>query len=505
MIRVRSLSASSAQKGLWLAQKMSPETLNHAMFTWDVDGELDAAVMESAFRHVLGEAEVLRLNFVDDGGEPRQVLRELEDWRPFFRDLSAAADPEQAAREALADVVGKPFDLERDLLLRLGVVKLAAARSLVVIAYHHIVSDGYGAGGLLSRRLAEVYTALVRGSTVPELPHPWDVESFAAEVAEYRSSQKFADDTEFWRTYLMDAPEPAQVPRVAMSDSARAALSEPMSDADRWSQVADSIGMASRTLTVPRAEADAWTEAAKSMGVWMSSLLAAAAAVFFRHRCDRPQFLLSLAVANRVGVASRTPGLAVNVVPIRIEVPLGATFIEIADAVVDETFEISGHTACHYSDIQRASGASLTGRGSFGAVINVVEFAEELHFADSPARHLGATIGAFDELSIGFHTAGSAGSELFLRLDAPASLYSGAELRFIGEELIAYIRAATAASSQPVGALDVVSGAERDRVLTAPNDTDVAVPGLTVPELFARQVERTPDAGAGGLGESEGA
>lgn len=494
-IRVHSFSVSSAQRGLWLAQKMSPDTLSHGMFMWDVDGELDAAVMESAFRHVLGEAEVLRVNFVDDGSELRQVPRELGDWRPFFLDLSAAADPEQAAREALAGVVGRPFDLERDLLLRLGVVRLAAARSLVVIAFHHIVSDGYGAAGLLSRRLAEVYTALVGGSTVPELPHPWDLESFASEVAEYRASQKFAEDTEFWRTYLADAPEPAQVPRVPLSDSARAALSEPMGSADRWSQLADSIGMVSRTLTVPRAEADAWTESAKSMGVWMSSLLAAAAAVFFRHRCDRRVFLFSLAVANRVGAASRTPGLAVNVVPVRVEVPLGATFIEIADAVVDETYEISGHTACHYSDIQRASGTGLSSRGSFGAAINVVEIAEELHFADNPARHLGGTIGAFDELSIGFYTDGSADSDLFLRLDAPAGMYSGEELRLIGTELIAYMRAVLGADARlPVGALDVVSGAERDRVLTAPNDSDVPLPELTVPELFARQVEQAPEA-----------
>ncbi|WP_406289350.1 non-ribosomal peptide synthetase [Embleya sp. NBC_00896] len=503
MFPVRSFGASSAHKGLWLAQKMSPDTLNHALSMWDVDGELDAAVMESAFRHVLDEAEVLRVNFVDDGSGLRLVPRELGDWRPFFLDLGAEADPEQAAREALADMVKQPFDLERDLLFRLGVVKLAAARSLVVIAYHHLISDGYGAGGLLSRRLAEVYTALVRGSKVPELPHPWDAESFATEAAEYGASAKFTEDTEFWRDYLTDAPAPAQVPRVALSDATRSALAEPMGSVDRWGQLADSIGMVSRTLTVPRAEADTWIETAKSMGVWMSSMLTAAAAVFFRHRCDRPEFLLSLAVANRVGAASRTPGLAVNVVPVRVRIPLGATFTEIADAVVDETYEIFGQTTCHYSEIQRASGTVLSGRGSFGAVMNVVEFAEQLHFADHPASYLGGTTGAFDELAIGVYTDGSADSDLYVRLDAPAGLYSGAELRFIGAELIAYIRAVMAADPQlPVGALDVVSGAERDRVLPAPHDTDAPVPGLTVPELFARQVERAPDAVAVVSGDS---
>lgn len=502
LICVRSFGASSAHKGMWRAQEMAPDTPNHALTMWDVDGELDAAVMESAFLHVMDEAEVLRVNFVDDGSGLRLAPRELGDWRPFFLDLSAEADPEQAAREALADMVRQPFDLERDLLFRLGVVKLAPTRSLLVIAYHHLISDGFGAGGLLSRRLAEVYTALVRGQKVPELAHPWDAESFAAEAVDYLASQKFTEDTEFWRDYLTDAPAPAQVPRVALSDAQRSALCEPMSSADRWSEVAETIGMVSRTLTVARAEADVWTQTATSMGVWMSQMLTAAAAVFFRHRCDRPEFLLSLAVGNRVGVASRTPGLAVNVVPVRVGIPLSATFTEIADALVDETYEIFGHTACHYSDIQRASKTVLSGRGSFGAVVNVVEFVEQLHFADSPARYSGATTGTFEELSIGVYTDGSADSDLFIRLDAPASLYHRAELRFIGEELIAYIRAVVAAGAQPVGALDVVSGVERDRMLTAPHDTEVPLPGLTVPQLFARQVERDPDAVAMVSGDS---
>ncbi|MFJ8057689.1 AMP-binding protein [Streptomyces sp. NPDC096142] len=490
---MRSFGASSAQKGLWLAQKMSPDTLNHALFMWDVAGQLDREAMASAFRHVLAEAEVLRVNFVDDDGELRQVTRELGSWQPFFIDVGAAADPEQAAREALAELVGRPFDLERDLLLRLGVVDLGADRSLVVISYHHLVSDGYGAGGLLSRRLAEVYTALVQGVNPPELSHPWDAESFAAEGAAYRDSRTFDDDTEFWRTYLEEPPPPAQLPRVALSEATRTALAEPMSDADRWSRLADHIGMASRTLTVPRAEADTWTETAKSMGVWMSSLLAAAAAVLLRHRCENPEFLLSLAVGNRAGVAATTPGLAANVVPMRVRAPLGATFTEIANTVVDETYEIFGHTACHYSDIQRVSGTGLSGRGSFGAVVNVIEFAEQLDFAGSPARHIGATIGAFDELSIGVYTDGSPDSDLYLRLDAPAVLYTREELRFYGEELMAHLRTLLAADPQlPIGALDVVRGAERDRVLTPAKAGDM--PGPTVPELFARQVERTPDA-----------
>ncbi|ROP31328.1 nonribosomal peptide synthetase DhbF [Couchioplanes caeruleus] len=479
---------------------MASDTLNHALTMWDVAGELDAAAMESAFLRVLDEAEVLRVNFVDEGEGLRLVPRELGDWRPFFLDLSDAPDPEQAAREALTDLVRRPFDLARDLLFRLGTVKLAADRSLLVIAYHHVIADGFGAGGLLSRRLAEVYTALVQGQDVAQLPHSWDVGSFAAMSTQYLASEKSGEDIEFWRDYLKEALPAAQIPQVVVPEAMHDELTAPMSDADRWAEVAGAIGMSARTLTVPRAEADAWTAAAASMGVWMSTMLTTATAAFLRHRCDLPEFLLSLATGNRAGAAGTTPGLAVNVVPVRIRVPLGATVAELADAIVDETFEVAGHTLCHYSEIQRASGTAPSERGSFGAVVNVIEFVDQLHFGGHPARYSGATTGSFNELSIGVYTDGTADSDLFIRLDAPASLYSRAQLRLIGEDLIAYVRAVVADAGRPIGALDVLGGAERARLLATPDRT--LAPGSTIPELFAQQVARDPAAVAIVSGDS---
>lgn len=493
---MRSFNASSAQKGMWLAQKMAPDSPNHPLFMWDVDGELDVAVMESAFRYVLNEAEVLRVTFVDDGEGVRLVPRELGDWAPFYLDLSERDDPEQAARDALADLIREPFDLERDILFRMGVIKLEAARYLISIAYHHLVTDGFGSTGLLSRRLAEVYTALVRGEDVPALPEPWDAEPFATEQVEYLASDTFAEDQEFWRDYLTDAPPPAQLPRIPMSESMRSALSEPVSRVDRWAQqLGGAIGMVSRTLSVTHTEAGIWAETAKSMGVWMSSLISSAAAVFLRHRCNLPEFIFTLVVANRSGTASKNPGVAVNVLPVRVKVPLDATFSDIADAMVDETYEIFGHTACHYSDIQRASGTELSDRGSYGAAVNVVEFVDTIMFGEHQAGYLGATTGVFDELSVTISADGRPDGDLYIRLDAPRNLYTGAELRFIGAELIAYIRALMVADpEQPIGTLNVPSGPERDRLLTAPNETEAPLPGLTVPELFARQAAQSPDA-----------
>ncbi len=47
-----------------------------------------------------------------------------------------------------------------------------------------------------------------------------------------------------------------------------------------------------------------------------------------------------------------------------------------------------------------------------------------------------------------------------------------------------------------VGALPILDDAERDTILRLWNDTATAVPQATLPELFAQQAARTPDATA---------
>ncbi|MGW9432604.1 condensation domain-containing protein, partial [Streptomyces decoyicus] len=161
---------SSAQEALWLAQELNPDVSNNVAVCWDVRGGLDIEVIGAALRTVLAETDTVRVNFRrGEGGEgPRQTLRtegaeEAVDSAPFFVDVREAADPLAAAREVVAEQVREPFDLAHDALYRVGSVRCADDRHLLVLVFHHIVTDAYGVLGLLSHRIADVYTALYNG------------------------------------------------------------------------------------------------------------------------------------------------------------------------------------------------------------------------------------------------------------------------------------------------------------------------------------------------------
>ncbi len=503
-----SLSLSAAQQGIWLAQKLAPGASNNVAAVWEIEGRLDTAVMDSAFRTVFSELDGVRVNFhEDEDGHARQTARGgLGEWSPFFADVSTAADPAEAAHELVSDLVGRPFDLGEDALFRAGVVQLGASRSVLFLIFHHIVTDAFGLITLISRRIGQVYTSSLTRAPVPE----WTISSPARvhdKDVRYRESARFAKDAEFWRRYLHDAPDPVRLP------AARAAC-EPAGPADApppggtdgpagprgsgrpvdWGRVSRSLGMVNHTVAVPRAEADGLERSAEAAGMTLPTLLTSAAAVFFRHTCDLADLLFSVTVNYRFGAEKTTPGLMSNVLPLRVRISLADQLTEVADAIAAEKSTVFRHAAHQVSMIQSGTGLTGTGRSPFGVILNVIPFVEAVDFGGSPAHFAGGSFGVLDELMISTYQDGRENSDLYIRFDAPAALYEATDVAGLTERFVAYVRAVAARPEARVGALDVLDPAERDELLYEFNDTVAPVPHTTVPELFERHAARTPDA-----------
>ena len=64
----------------------------------------------------------------------------------------------------------------------------------------------------------------------------------------------------------------------------------------------------------------------------------------------------------------------------------------------------------------------------------------------------------------------------------------------LAQRLVRLLAAAVASPEQPIGSLDILSAAERHTILREWNDTARPIPSATLPELFAAQAARTPDA-----------
>src|SRR5690349_977633 len=81
-------------------------------------------------------------------------------------------------------------------------------------------------------------------------------------------------------------------------------------------------------------------------------------------------------------------------------------------------------------------------------------------------------------------------------LEYASDLFDRASVEAIAGRLVRLLEGAVADPGRAIGKLDILGAAERHTILREWNATARAVPGATLPELFAAQVARTPAADA---------
>ncbi|HEV7672584.1 MAG TPA: non-ribosomal peptide synthase/polyketide synthase [Thermoanaerobaculia bacterium] len=172
-LRLAPMPVSFAQRRLWFLDQLMPDSPAYNIPTaLRIVGRLDVSALATGFAEIVRRHESLRTTFLLDDGEPVQVVSPTGKVPLGRMDLShlAAAGREREAHRLAEEDARRPFSLLSGPLLRTTLIRLAAEEHLLLIATHHIVSDGWSAG-ILVRELGALYTAFSQGrsSPLPEL------------------------------------------------------------------------------------------------------------------------------------------------------------------------------------------------------------------------------------------------------------------------------------------------------------------------------------------------
>lgn len=167
--------ASVGQRRLWFNDQKNPgRALYNIPYVVQATGSLDLEVFRRSVREVLRRHESLRTYFVAEEGEPRQViLVELDYEVPAPVDLRSlpAEKREQEVYDLVQAEINAPFNLGVAPLWRVKLFRLQEQEYVLLVVMHHIISDGWSMGVMLSE-VSTIYTAFLAGkpSPLPELP-----------------------------------------------------------------------------------------------------------------------------------------------------------------------------------------------------------------------------------------------------------------------------------------------------------------------------------------------
>src|SRR3954468_142632 len=189
-----SFPASFAQQRLWFLDQLEPDTPAYNLVrAFRITGPLDVEAFTKAIGAIVQRHEALRTVFETVEGEARQVVVSSVEVQVPVIDLAylPADQTEPEALRIASEEGKKPFDLTQGPLFRSLLVRLNQNQHLLVLAMHHIITDGWSIS-ILFRELARTYEGLVDGKK-PDLPElPVQYTEYAQWQREYSGSDAVA-------------------------------------------------------------------------------------------------------------------------------------------------------------------------------------------------------------------------------------------------------------------------------------------------------------------------
>ena len=467
---------TAAQAGVLAAQRIDPDSPAYNVGQYvELDGPLDPELLEDALRRTLAEADGLHVRLAEHEGRTVALPTGFDPaaWRLPRLDTRGAADPVAAAVELVRGQLAVPTVLEGDQAGPLAgalLVRTGERHHLWFQWFHHLVVDGYSVA-LFTRRVAEVYTALAAGGPAPAAAFRPAALLAEAERA-YLGSERAEADRAYWAARHADAPAVTGLTEES-APAAPAALRH---------RVTLSAEASAAVLDAARATRTTWAEAAT-----------AGFAVYLHRMTGTPDAVLGMHFMARTAPGTlRVPGMAVNILPVRLPVAGTDTFGRLLRAAAAELRDARRHQLHRGEEIRRDLGLVGTDRRLHGPLLNLKPFDLDLDFAGTPGRTVNLASGPVDDFSLS--VARSPEGLLLLEFDANPALHTEAGLATHARRCADLLTRLAADPERPVGEVRLLADTELAAVLHDWNDTARAVREGTLVSRIAERTAATPDA-----------
>ena len=199
---------SFAQKRMWILYQLDPTSAAFNMsIAVRLRGRLNFNALERSLFEVVRRHESLRTTFDEVEGQPVQIINELRQWTLPKIDLSPIAEPERQTEVSayLKAEALRPFDLRLGPVYRTTLVQSSAEEYVLLVVVHHIVSDGWSVGLLVSE-IGHLYGAFSQGKEPQLSALPLQYADYAQWQKDWLASTGLAQQLKYWRTQLAGAP-----------------------------------------------------------------------------------------------------------------------------------------------------------------------------------------------------------------------------------------------------------------------------------------------------------
>ncbi|MCP4214354.1 MAG: non-ribosomal peptide synthetase, partial [bacterium] len=463
-------AVSSPQKRLYVLQQMEAGNTAYNMpAAIPLEDEIATEELESTFGKLIARHESLRTSFHIVDGHVVQKVNENCDFK--IENIETTKNES----ETIIDKFTRPFDLSKEPLLRVGLMKIEPARQQVLLLdMHHIITDGTS-----QRLLQEEFFALRAG----EEPAPLKLQY--KDFSQWQSGEK--------RTRLVKRQELYWINQF----SGELPVLDIPTDYSRPA-IQDFEG-ADVSFALSQGESPALKRIAREADATIYMVILAIYTILLSKLSGREDIIVGTPIAaRRHADIQNIIGMFINTLAIR-NYPCGnKTFKEFLTELKENVLQAFEHQEYQFEElVEKISLPRDTGRNPlFDVMFNLLnhweetaEWAEGPDPVESSYKH-GKSTAKFD-LTL---NAAEKDEKIFFNFNYGTKLYKAGTIeRFIGyfKKLVGGV---IKNQDIRISHLEIISEEERKRLLLDFNDTVAQYPrDKTIHQLFEEQAIKSPD------------
>ncbi|BDI19712.1 hypothetical protein ANSO36C_55140 [Nostoc cf. commune SO-36] len=475
------LPLSFAQQRLWFLAELEPNSASYNIpIAVHLQGQLNVEVLQQSFNEIINRHEALQTNFHTIEGQAIAVISEAAPFILTIFDISnlPANQLEAEVKQQALQEAQTPFDLKKDLLLRVKLLRLGEEEHVVLLTMQHIVSDGWSTG-ILVQELATLYEAFCNGELLSPLPPlPIQYVDFAAWQRQWLQGEVLETQMAYWRKQLADAPKVLELP----TDYPRPAI-QTFRGATYSFNLSHQLSLALNKLSQQQGS------------TLFMTLLAAFQSLLYRYTGSEDIAIGSpIANRNRAEIEGLI-GVFINTLVLRTNLAGNPTFAELLKRVREVALGAYAHQDLPFEllveELQPQRDLSHT------PLFQVMFVLQNAPMSALELPNLTLTILESDSGTAQFDLSldmTETESGLIGSLEYNTDLFQESTIRRMAGHLETLLEGIVVNSQQRLSQLPLLTASEH-QLLREWNNTEVVYPvDKCIHELFEQQVERTPDA-----------
>ncbi|WP_231633909.1 condensation domain-containing protein, partial [Mycobacterium sp. UM_11] len=495
---------SFAQSRLWfLDQLQGPSPVYNMAAAMRLRGRLDAPALGAALADVVARHESLRTVFTAPEGTPQQVVIPAEQAEFGWQVIDAVGWSPSRLDGAVRAAARETFDLATDIPLRGWLFRVADDEHVLVAVVHHIAADGWSLRPLAAD-LGIAYASRCAGEAPrwAELPVQY-VDYTLWQRAQFGDlkdrGSRIAAQLAYWEKTLAGMPERLQLPT------------------DRpYPQVADQRG-ATVAIDWPADLQQQVAAVAREHNATSFMVVQAALAVLLSKVSASTDVAVGFPIAGRRDPAlDDLVGFFVNTLVLRVDVTGDPTFAELLDRVRARSLEAFEHQDVPFEVlVERVNPTrSLTHHPLIQVMLAWQNFGGQDNDAatglalgdvrvssiplDTQVARMDLTFSLAERWTEAGEPAGIGG-----RVEFRTDVFDAASIETLVARLQRVLTTMTTDPARSVSSVDLLDAVEHVRLDEIGNRAALTAPKaapVSIPESFAAQVTRRPDAPALGCG-----